>query len=113
MEYTTSGDYEYTLTASNGCDSVVTLHLTITEPMQPSQPSGLFDVQSEPLSVYPNPTKAAVRVEAAGEVCVYNVSGMLLQRIVSQGKVLLNFSDYPDGMYIIRVNNAAAKVIKR
>ena len=113
VEYTASGDYEHTLTASNGCDSVVTLHLTITEPMQPSQPSGLFDVHSEPLSVYPNPTKAAVQVEAAGEVCVYSVSGMLLQRVVSQGKVLLDFSNYPEGLYIIRVNNAVAKVIKR
>jgi hypothetical protein len=29
--YTTSGDYVYTTTAANGCDSVITLHLTITE----------------------------------------------------------------------------------
>ena len=27
--YTTSGDYVYTTTATNGCDSIVTLHLTI------------------------------------------------------------------------------------
>ena len=30
--YTASGDYEQTFTMANGCDSVVTLHLTITEP---------------------------------------------------------------------------------
>ena len=29
QDYTTSGDYTYTTTAANGCDSVVTLHLTI------------------------------------------------------------------------------------
>ena len=29
--YTTSGDYEQTLIASNGCDSVVTLHLTVNK----------------------------------------------------------------------------------
>ena len=29
QKYTTSGDYPYTTTASNGCDSTVTLHLTI------------------------------------------------------------------------------------
>jgi|GEM_PF-1147793 len=32
--YTASGDYEQTFTMANGCDSVVTLHLTITEPQQ-------------------------------------------------------------------------------
>ncbi len=29
--YTTSGDYTYTTTAANGCDSIVTLHLTINK----------------------------------------------------------------------------------
>ena len=28
--YTASGDYVYTTTAANGCDSIVTLHFTIT-----------------------------------------------------------------------------------
>ena len=31
--YTTSGDHVYTTTASNGCDSVMTLHLTINTPV--------------------------------------------------------------------------------
>ena len=112
-DYSTSGEYLHTLTASNGCDSVVTLHLTITQPALPSQPSGLFDEHYEPLSVYPNPTTEAVQVEAAGVVYVYNASGLLMQRVVSQGKVLLDFSDYTPGLYIIRVRNALAKVIKR
>ena len=30
--YTTSGDYTFTTTAANGCDSIVTLHLTIKRP---------------------------------------------------------------------------------
>ena len=30
--YTTSGDYIYKATAANGCDSIVTLHLTIKQP---------------------------------------------------------------------------------
>lgn len=32
--YTTSGDYTFTTTAANGCDSVVTLRLTIRKPTQ-------------------------------------------------------------------------------
>ena len=31
--YTTSGDHVYTTTAANGCDSVMTLHLTINSPV--------------------------------------------------------------------------------
>ena len=31
--YTASGDYTFTTTAANGCDSVVTLHLTINQPV--------------------------------------------------------------------------------
>ncbi|MBR5983577.1 MAG: T9SS type A sorting domain-containing protein [Bacteroidales bacterium] len=33
VEYTTSGDYMQMLTATNGCDSIVTLHLTINNPV--------------------------------------------------------------------------------
>jgi len=32
ISYVNSGDYQQTLTASNNCDSIVTLHLTILEP---------------------------------------------------------------------------------
>lgn len=32
VNYSSTGDYQQTLTAANGCDSVVTLHLTILEP---------------------------------------------------------------------------------
>ena len=36
VTYTQSGDYEYKTTNTAGCDSIVTLHLTITEPEIPT-----------------------------------------------------------------------------
>ena len=35
--YTTSGDYTFTGTSANGCDSIVTLHLTINHPTEGSE----------------------------------------------------------------------------
>jgi len=53
--YCTSGDYTQTFLTINGCDSVVTLHLTITV--------GLDDHNGFDFKVYPNPTNDVVNVE--------------------------------------------------
>ena len=75
--------------------------------------TGLRGVELENLTVYPNPTVGALQVEATGEVLVFNLVGQLLQRVPSQGKVLIDLSNYPAGTYIVRVGNAAARVIKQ
>ena len=75
--------------------------------------TGLFDAKLDALSVSPNPTQGAVQVEATGTVLVSNVAGQLLQRVASQGQVLIDLSGYPDGIYFISVGNAVAKVVKR
>ena len=45
----------------------------------------------------------------AAEVCVYTAGGQLLQRVASQGNVLLDLSGFLSGVYIIRVGNAVAR----
>ena len=56
--YCQSGDYTQTLQTAHGCDSVVTLHLTITV--------GIEDHNlGASMTVYPNPTTAVVNVECA------------------------------------------------
>ena len=74
--------------------------------------TGLFNNTIESLTVYPNPTVGAVQLEANGMVRVYNASGNLVERVQANGMVLIDLSNYPAGVYIIKVGKASAKVIK-
>ena len=75
--YTASGDYVQTFTATNGCDSTVTLHLTIAS----NGTTGLRGSRFETLSIYPNPTTTGIYVDShATEVRVYSMGGLLLLR---------------------------------
>jgi len=80
QSYCTSGDYTQTFTAANGCDSVVTLHLTITV--------GIDDHNlAASMTVYPNPTSGIVNVQCTMnnvqvetmEILVYDAFGRLLR----------------------------------
>ena len=80
QSYCTSGDYTQTFTAANGCDSVVTLHLTITV--------GIDDYNlAASMTVYPNPTTGVVNVQCimnnvqveTMEILVYDAFGRLLR----------------------------------
>ena len=90
--------------------------------------TGLFNIRCENLSVFPNPTQGVLWVSVpelaegtAAEVHVYNTSGQLLQRVPAHGasacsaasRLSIDLSSYPAGMYIIRVGNAVAKVVKQ
>lgn len=99
-DISTDNPYTFSITADR---SLVAVFEKIT---------GLLDARIEPLTLFPNPTTGAVQVEAFGEVSVFSTGGQLLQRVPSQGKVLIDLSGYPTGIYIIRVGSAAAKVVK-
>ncbi len=110
--YTESGDYQQTYTTAAGCDSTVTLHLTIST----SSETGINDAITESLNIYPNPTANAVYVDmpsnGVGEVLVYNANGQMIQRVQGQGQILIDLTAFPSGMYFIRIGNAVGKVIK-
>ena len=89
--------------------------------------TGLFDIHCESLSTYPNPTTGELWVTMpelaegiAAEVHVYNANGQLLQRVPARAastgsaasRLCIDLSNYPSGMYIIRVGNAIAKMVK-
>ena len=80
QSYCTSGDYTQTLQTVHGCDSVVTLHLTITV--------GIEDHNlGASMTVYPNPTTGIVNVqctmnnvqEETVDFLVYDAFGRLLR----------------------------------
>jgi hypothetical protein len=116
--YTQSGDYTQTLQTVHGCDSVVTLHLTITV--------GVSEYgYGETFVLYPNPTRNQLYVQ-----CSRNEEGtdMHIQLMDIYGKLLLtlpvvdettqiDMSCLSDGVYFVQLvrNNvpvAVGKVVK-
>ena len=76
--YCATGDYTQTLQTIHGCDSVVTLHLTITV--------GVDDYDRFDFKVYPNPTSNIVNVE-----CIMKNEewgGMELHLVDAYGRLL-------------------------
>lgn len=111
VEYCESGDYTQTLETVHGCDSVVTLHLTIGV--------GIADHDRFNIKVYPNPTSNIVNVEFGmgdgelGDVKIqlYDVFGKLLNVMNVVGAnnhsplqtEQIDLSRYANGVYFIKL----------
>ena len=76
-----AGTYVHTLQAENGCDSVITLNLTVN--------SSLNDVLANAIevSLYPNPAQSFVNMELSGEA-----SETMVQLFDIQGKILRTYT---------------------
>ena len=83
--YTTSGDYTQTFTAANGCDSVVTLHLTIL-------PS-------------PTPAITGVTTVCEGQTATLTATGGM-SYLWEDGTATASFSTTESGVYTVTVTNA-------
>ena len=118
--YCQSGDYTQTLQTVHGCDSVVTLHLTITV--------GVDDFDGFDFKVYPNPTSGIVNVQCTMnnvqvetvEIWLYDAYGKLVNVAAAnnEGIAQIDLSRYAPGIYIIKAvadGNVVAvrKVVKR
>ncbi len=127
QDYCTSGEYTQTFQTVHGCDSVVTMHLTITV--------GIDDYNlGASMTVYPNPTTSVVNVQCtmnngqAGEVefQLFDAFGRLLrstdgvetQNFASLQTARIDLSHYAAGVYFVKAvadGNVVAvrKVVKR
>ncbi len=113
---TANGDYTHTYVAANGCDSVVTLHLTLTVGVNPTSGSLVFQV-------YPNPTDGICHVRgeamAGATVRVYDVLGrMRQQQTLNADTDLIDLSDQASGVYVLCVETvdgrrAVLRLLKR
>jgi hypothetical protein len=113
---TASGDYTHHYTAGNGCDSVVTLHLTLTVGVDPISESLVFQL-------YPNPTDGICRVRgealAGATVRVYDVLGrMRQQQTLNADTDVIDLSDQAAGVYVLRLETidgrrAVLRLLKR
>lgn len=114
QDYCTSGTYTQTLQTVHGCDSVVTMHLTITV--------GVNDYDGFDFKVYPNPTTGVVNVQITNpnspvtEFHVYDAYGKLI-RVVDVQTAQIDLSHYASGVYFIKAVSdgnvvAVRKVVK-
>ena len=106
IEYCTSGDYVQILQTSHGCDSVVTLHLTIIG-------TGINEhTMTAFMNVFPNPILDKVNVQImmyngqldAAEIQLFDVYGKGLRTCKVAGEnTVIDLSSYAAGIYIIKV----------
>ena len=108
-----AGTYVHTLQAENGCDSVITLNLTVN--------SSLNDVVANAVevSLYPNPANAytTLKVEGLKEqttVYLFDIQGYKLKEYImniGQETLRIDLGDLPKGVYTIMLGNTTKKLI--
>ena len=90
-----------------GCDSTVTLHLTIT----PCDTTGITTYTDGILSLYPNPTSGIVTLQLTPETCplntevqIFDIYGKRLQVMSVNGETTqIDLSSYATGVYLIKL----------
>ena len=110
-----AGTYVHTLQAENGCDSVITLNLTV------NSSSSLNDVIANAIevSLYPNPANAytTLKVEALKEqtpVYLFDIQGRKLKEYImniGQETLRIDLGDLPKGVYTVMLGNTTKKLI--
>lgn len=108
QDYCATGEYTQTLQTVHGCDSVVTLHLTITVGIDD------YDLIGN-IVLYPNPATQYVDVRVDGDmdvkgIEVYDMYGKLVR--VSE-MTRINVTDFADGIYFVKVTTDKGVVTKR
>ena len=108
-----AGTYVHTLQSEFGCDSVITLNLTVN--------SSLNDVVANAVevSLYPNPARAytMLKVEDLKEqtpVYLFDIQGRKLKEYVlnaAQQTLRIDLGDLPKGVYTIMLGNTTKKLI--
>ncbi len=99
VDYTESGIFEFVYTNAAGCDSIVTLDLTIL--------TGVFEMDAQDLQVWPNPASDEVRVLLNGALAdaieVFDITGKMVASY--NRKSLIQTLDWAPGTYMLRIRS--------
>ena len=101
--YTSGGQYTAVIQNAAGCDSTITLDLTLNM-------SGLTESTIESLRYFPNPTSKVFNIQSSavmeGEYMVYDLNGrMLLSGKVEGLTTEINVESLKEGTYMVRFTN--------
>ena len=108
-----AGTYVHTLQSEFGCDSVITLNLTVN--------SSLNDVVANAIevSLYPNPANSYTVLEVHGlkeetSVYLFDIQGRKLKEYImniGQETLRIDLGDLPKGIYTVMLGNTMKKLI--
>ena len=92
----TSGIYTDTYKNVNGCDSIVTTNLTVTNC------TGITPQVTKNIKVFPNPTSGIINIQYDDffKIELYDLAGNLI--LISDSKIL-DFSSFKTGLYMLKV----------
>jgi len=100
--YTQTGSYTQNLTNSYGCDSIITLNLSLTF-------SGLNEFGFENIKIYPNPTSNFLTIEGIqnnefNKVVIRNSQGKIINEIKTLDQKI-NISSLKNGIYFLEIHH--------
>jgi hypothetical protein len=107
--YTSSGTYTQILTNAAGCDSLLTLNLTLDF-------TGLSDFNNKDFSVYPNPANESVFIEfepanIGSQLVIYDALGrILLEKTLHLEKTSIDLQELNSGTYTIRIGSKSKRL---
>ena len=101
--YTESGDYTFVTTTAHGCDSTVTLHLTIEE----GGNDGIDDISADDIKVYVNGRNIVIEGSLDESVMVYDVMGRIIYHDVVRAPITAPAA----GVYMVKIGNAKARKV--
>lgn len=110
---TQSGDYSIVLTAANGCDSIVYLHLDVT--------TGTQAPLEQLIKVQPNPAQDKVFVTwdknlIFNKITIFNTAGNLLfekQPAPNVAQETIEMRDWPKGIYFMALEGTNGVLLKK
>jgi hypothetical protein len=105
--YTQSGTYTQVVTNAAGCDSTITLNLTLSF-------TGLEEL-AQSIRVFPNPATDELHIESSsvlsGEYMLFDAAGRkVLEGGLTGSMTLISLNGFAPGMYTVQLNNQTIPV---
>ena len=100
--YTSTGTYTQTLTNAAGCDSILTINVTI------NTSAGLTDFEALQINAFPNPSSGIIKIQGIEKlgviygINIQNSEGRILKKI-SKDYSEINISDLRSGIYFLNI----------
>ncbi len=122
---TTSGTYVFRHTTAAGCDSILTLSLTVNHE-EPEDTSSInnYDAHAVLMNIYPNPTSGEITIACSSvkentSIHLYTIFGKKLwTKMMASQQMEINLSNLPSGIYFLQMTEngnilTTEKIIKQ